>query len=276
MLLFGLSAILNPGCITYYRPDTFSGLNPAQMRSRHTLSTSYSHYTSSAYFDARDRFPHSSRTETPDHKFTRDDVILQYTPSIASHARLAAWLPITHLRQASAVDGVWRVDHLWLGILASTRTDQLTFISALGIPLSSEVDSLVSTTADEESDVRFMLGGILANRPSPRHWAYYGRIAGVVHFESNPNVNGLYELQGEGHLAAPIGPVHLGIRLDTKFTLIDDKSDQSPLSHDTFAVGPIVSLPISNPWGLSVYYRSEIFGANATAGSSFRITLDRN
>src|SRR3972149_7249420 len=72
ILLFALSFA---GCITYYRPDPLSGIDPPRTNRGTSVGVAFNRYAATAYFDGRGSSPHPKTTERADRKYTRSDII---------------------------------------------------------------------------------------------------------------------------------------------------------------------------------------------------------
>lgn len=244
------------------------------LKGRNTLHGAYARYDSNAYFDGKDEFPHSSTNSSESSSYTRDELTLTYSRDIGHNTRVVAMLPASKVRQRGIVAGEWRVEHLWVGTLHMRTDRQGSLLLALGLPLAGGIDSLSSANADEDNDARVAAMTIFTNGFVENHWAHYARIGAIAHLGTGDYDQSVYELQGEAHLAPALGLIHLGLRIDAKFTLVSDDSESTPLSHDAVAIGPILHCPLSDRIAVSMLYREEIFGYYASAGSAFRLSLD--
>jgi len=268
-----ISTVLD-GCITYYRADAFSGLNPPNLRGRSTARVEYSHYSARAYFDGDDEFPHSSKETMSASEYTRDELMIEYTRDIGHNTRIVAMLPVSRVDQDGYHAGDWRVEHAWIGTLHMRSDRKISLLLALGLPFAGGVEGLRSPTSDQGNDTRVALMAIAASGFQPDRSSYYARLGGVIHLGGGLNDESVYELQGESHVAPAIGPIHAGLRIDAKFTLITDNSESTPLSRDAVAVGPLIRMEISESVGFSMQYRKEVFGYFSSAGTSIRAGLD--
>ena len=267
-------SVMLDGCITYYRADAFSGINPAGMSTRSTVRASYSRYTASAYFDGEDEFPHTSRESATESSYHRDEFVAEYTRDIGHHTRFVASLPASRVTQQGQTEGDWRVEHVWIGTMHMRADRRVSLLLALGVPLAGGVEGLRSPTSDQGNDTRLAAMTVVANGFEPDHWSYYLRLGAVAHLGSSSNNERVYEFQGETHVAPAIGPVHAGLRLDAKFTLVSDDSESTPLSRDAVAVGPTIHMELAKSLAFSMQYRKEVFGYFASAGSSVRVGFD--
>ncbi len=262
------------GCITYYRTDAFSGINPPTLKDRNTIKASFSRYNAKSYFDGRDDFPHSSTESAQESQFTRDEVMIEYTRDIGHSTRLVVLLPASRVEQDGRVDGNWRVEHLWIGTLHMRADRKGALLLGLGLPLAGGVGGLRSATSDEAGDARLAAMTVFANGFEDSRAAYHARVGAIAHLGNGDYDGSIYELQGEAHFAPALGAVHLGLRLDAKFTLISDDSDSTPLSRDAVAIGPLIHWTLSDRIGMSVQYRQEVFGYFASSGSGIRLNLE--
>jgi hypothetical protein len=185
-------------------------------------------------------------------------------------------LPASRVEQDGQVDGNWRVEHLWIGTLHMRADRKGALLLGLGLPLAGGVDGLRSATSDEADDARLAAMTVFANGFEDSRVAYYARMGAVAHLGNGDYEGSIYELQGEAHFAPALGAVHLGLRLDAKFTLISDNSDATPLSRDAIAIGPLIHCTFSDRFSMSMQYREEVFGYFASSGSGIRLGFDTN
>ena len=277
ILLFALSFA---GCITYYRPDPLSGIDPPRTNRGTSVGVAFNRYAATAYFDGRGSSPHTKTTERPDRKYTRSDIIFSTFARIKGFTDVCVVLPISGVSQRMDPYGIapdnWGIEHVWLGasLLRSSRR-RANLLLVVGFPVNGKLSTLASAAESHNSSMRLMLEPLFSNGTPSGGFGYYLRLGAAIHV--NPDIKGvssIHELPCEFRVLVPLGMTcHIGFRADALFTLITYTGGRGTQSQDVVGIGPFASMALGTGWHIDAGYRSEVIGYISTAGSSWNVNM---
>jgi len=281
MVFFLFSLILFPGCISYYRPDPFAGIDFVRKEHRAAFDVSLSRYRANDYFDGEGTTPHTSRSEAPESKFIRSDLVFRSRVHLRDWLGFVAVLPVSHIFQrgylSSAESSDWRVERVWLGadLTPGRKYRNLSILFGLGVPLEGDLESLRSMAPDHNASTRWTLQAIFSNGLPSAYLGYYLRVGlGEYMNVKNRLLNGISEYPAELRLLLPVEKqLSLGLYADARFTLLRYNRKNGSESRDVIGVGPVLSWQLYEEWRLTANYRKEIIGFKTSAGSSWCIGL---
>ncbi len=275
------STVLFTGCISYYRPDPFAGIDFVRNERRATFDIALSRYQADGYFDGEGTTPHTSRSAAPESKFIRSDVVIRSKVHLRDWLGLVVVLPISHIFQRGYKyhdeSKDWRVERVWLGtgLTPGRKYRNLSVLFGLGIPLKGDLQSLRSIAPDHDASTRWTLQAIFSNGLPSGHFGFYVRLGlGEYLNVKNDQLHGISEYPGELQFLLPFEKrFSLGLYADARFTLLGYKGRNGTQSRDVIGVGPVLLWQLYEEWRLTANYRKEIIGFKTSAGSSWRIGL---
>jgi len=275
--------IMISGCISYYKPDPFAGVDFARKSRRVSVGASINRYHADDYFDGSDKTPHAHQTERLEYKYIREDILLTSTVNVSDWWGITAILPVSHVFQRGSPyheiyhnePGVWGVEHFWLGANVSpVRDKHVSFLFGIGIPLAGRLGTLRLAAANHNSSTRLTFQTIFSNGMPDDRFGYYLRLGFGGHDYSDDSLHGIYELPGELRLGVPLPRrISAGVALEAKFTLYEFRGGRKTECRDAGNFGPFIEWRYNDYCRIHAGYRTEIFGNMSSAGTFWNIGM---
>jgi hypothetical protein len=263
----------------YFRADPLLRLDLSRRSAGTSFALSTYRYEAGAYFDGRDKTPHSSVSEFPMIAYEREEFVFSGVFGLSKDVAAVIAAPVSHASQRYHETGEWGIERLWLGGLwAVDRARHFSLLGWMAVDWDGPTGNLLYAVGDDNGSSLAGLQFVLASGDRSQGPEFYLRGGAAVHLRKDRWFNRrLYEFPGEFRFLMPVTHrLALGGGIDGHFVVGHQES--LPFigrytSHDAFAIGPDLSLRLTPEIRLHAVFRDEIIGYYASAGVYWNVAL---